>query len=70
MKMEPIVSSNLESTGHEGDTMHVKMKSGKTYAYSPVSAKKHADLRAATSPGGYLNRMGITGVVVPDVKAA
>jgi hypothetical protein len=70
MKMQRVESSNIHSTGHEGDTMHIAFKLkdgsiGETYAYTPVSAGNHVKLRAAKSVGGHLNKMGIKGVKLP-----
>ena len=55
MDMTPVKSSNIAAVGHEGDTLHVQFKNGKTYAYEGVSADKHQALMTAESPTKHLN---------------
>jgi hypothetical protein len=58
MKFVPVASSNLESVGYDPDTktLAVKFKgSDHHYEYSGVEPHHHDNLRAAQSPGGYLN---------------
>lgn len=49
--MSPVESSQIESMGHEGDTMAVKFKKGGTYHYPGVTAAQFADLKGAESIG-------------------
>lgn len=47
-----VKSSQVESIGHQGDTLAVKFKSGKTvYHYHGVSAAQFTALQAAESVG-------------------
>jgi hypothetical protein len=58
MQMAPVKSSNISAIGYDSATkeLHVKFKSGETYAYSNVDEKAHAALVGATSIGGHLNK--------------
>ena len=46
-------SNQVESLGHQGDTLAVKFKSG-TYHYHGVTAAQFADLKSAESIGAAL----------------
>lgn len=63
MKMVPVVSSNIESIGHdpETNTMHVKFKDkgtsvGKTYVHDNFPASEHARFIGADSPGSHYHQ--------------
>lgn len=58
MTREPISSSNLAEVGYDSptQTLEVCFKSGRTYQYFDVPEGIYNDLKAAGSPGGYLNR--------------
>ena len=66
MKLEPVTSTNVYATHHNGDTMHIRFLSGETFAYSPMTAEDHAKLREAHSIGAALNALKkrITGTKV------
>ena len=52
----PVKSDQIESIGHEGNTLAVKFKSGGTYHYHGVSASQFADLQKAESLGSHLHK--------------
>ena len=58
MQMTPVKSSNISAIGYDPATkeLHVKFKSGETYAYGNVDEKAHAALMAAPSIGGHLSK--------------
>jgi hypothetical protein len=56
MNLQPVTSSNVYATAHEGDAMYVMFLSGDLYTYSPIAAEKHQELRDAHSIGAALNR--------------
>ena len=49
-------SSQVESIGHEGDTLAVKFKSGGIYHYHGVTAEQFAAAQKAESIGKYLGQ--------------
>lgn len=49
--MSAVKSSQVESIGHQGDTLAVKFKSGGTYHYHGVTAAQFAALQKAESIG-------------------
>ena len=49
-------SSQIESTGHENDVLHVLFRSGALYAYYGVPRPLFIDLINDSSPNGYLSR--------------
>jgi len=46
MKMVLVASSNVDSVGHEGETIHVRYKTGVLYA-GTCTAVKHAEIMAS-----------------------
>jgi len=58
MKMVLVASSNVDSVGHEGETIHVRYKTGVLYA-GTCTAVKHAEIMASPSIGKALNASGI-----------
>jgi KTSC domain len=61
MQMHPVKSSNIESIGHDGDTMHVRFKNGGTYSYTGVTAEGFRRLKEAPSVGKHLAKMNVSG---------
>lgn len=55
MNMIPVSSSNLASVGYENGILHVRFRSGWTYAYSNVPASVYQGLMSAPSKGKYFN---------------
>ena len=57
MHLHPVTSSFITHIGHDPalQELHVKMRSGETYAYYGVSEEAHADLMSATSLGKHYN---------------
>lgn len=53
--MSAVKSGQIESIGHEGDTLAVKFKSGGTYHYHGVSADDFTKLQKAESLGSHLH---------------
>ena len=53
--MSAVKSSQIESIGHQGDTLAVKFRSGGTYHYHGVTAQQFAGLQKAESIGKALN---------------
>lgn len=50
--MQPVVSSNVQSVGHDGDkTMRVQFNGGRTYDYSPVTSEEYEGIKGAESVG-------------------
>ena len=66
MKMHPVESSNVAAIGHENETMHVQFRHGGTYAYQGVTAEGFKKLSEAPSIGGFLNKMNVKGVKLPE----
>lgn len=58
IELQPVESSNIEAIGHDPatKTLRIRFKSGGTYDYPDVSAKKHQDLVGAKSLGQYFHR--------------
>lgn len=56
IKRTPIQSSQIESLGHDGDTLAVAFRNGGVYHYHGVSAEQYAQLLAAESAGSYLHK--------------
>lgn len=58
MQREQVNSSNLAEVGYHSPThtLEVHFKSGRIYQYFDVPERVYDGLRAAASPGGYLNR--------------
>lgn len=54
--MDAVKSSQIESIGHHGTTLAVKLKSGGEYHYEDVSAEEFEKLKAADSVGSYLGK--------------
>lgn len=55
MKHQPVESSSIASVAYDPDQqeLHVRFKTGKTYAYSGVTPKQHQALIGAKSVGGH-----------------
>lgn len=55
--MNPVVSSNIVSIGHDPDTseLHVEFSNGSKYIYHGISADQHAALVGAKSIGSHLH---------------
>ena len=54
--LSPVKSSQIESIGHEGNTLAVKFRSGGVYHYHDVSASLFAELQKAESLGSHLHK--------------
>lgn len=54
--MSPVKSSQIESIGHDSDTLAVKFKNGGTYHYHGVSPDEFAKFQKAESFGAYLGK--------------
>jgi hypothetical protein len=61
MKLCNVVSSNIDSIGHENGVMRVKFKNGGTYEYQGVTPEQFVAMKSAESVGKHLNSMGIKG---------
>ena len=70
MNMQPVTSSNIGEIGHDPqtDVMHVKFKHGGTYAYHGVTEAGFKKLAEAPSVGGFLRKMDVKGVKLPEEK--
>lgn len=44
MTRQPVVSSRVNSIGHENNVMEVEFNTGAVWQYSPVSAERHAEI--------------------------
>jgi len=57
-EMIPVVSSNVESIGYNGETqiLRVRFLTGVIYEYKNVPQLEFEQLRNAASVGSYLNR--------------
>jgi hypothetical protein len=53
----PVTSSFIESVGHDGTTLEVKTKAGKTYVCHDCTPDEHAKLIGAESIGRAWNQM-------------
>lgn len=56
IKTTPVKSGSVEAIGHQGDTLAVTFKGGRTYHYHGVSAAKFADLQKAESIGSFVSK--------------
>ena len=70
--MTPVVSSTIESVGHDGASLFVKFKGsdekpGSVYVYRGVPASHASEITKAASPGGMYHRL-IKGAHVPGEK--
>lgn len=54
--MTGVKSSQIESIGHQGDTLAVKFKSWGLYHYHGVTAQQFAAMQKADSVGSYLHQ--------------
>ncbi len=54
--LSPVKSGQIESIGHEGNTLAVKFRSGGVYHYHGVSAAQFAELQKAESLGSHLHK--------------
>ena len=54
--LSPVKSSQIESIGHDGDTLAVKFKNGGIYHYQDVSAAQFAELQKADSIGSHFGK--------------
>ena len=62
VKMEPLVSSNLHSAGHDGDALYIRFRGaggapGRLYRYPTADKTDHAALMGALSPGQHFARV-------------
>lgn len=55
MQMQPVTSSNIESIGHEGDTLAVQFKNGALWNYPGVTADTFDAMQKADSVGKFFN---------------
>lgn len=55
MKMNHVVSSDLESVGYEDGTLYIRFHSGGTYRYSGVPVSVYRGLMSAASHGKYFH---------------
>lgn len=57
MDMKPVKSDSIEAIGYDNDQklMHIKFKSGQTYAYDGVPVDVHAALILAPSAGRHFH---------------
>lgn len=55
MQYEPIVSSNLKGTFHDGTDLFVLFNNGMEYRYLSVPGDVYLELRQAESAGKFLN---------------
>ncbi len=55
-EMHAVKSSQVESIGHAGDTLHVKFRNGGTYTYAGVPESMFHNARSADSVGSYLHK--------------
>ena len=55
MEHKPVKSSMLASAAHDGTTLEVTFKNGKTYTHEGVSAEKFAEMCEADSVGKFYN---------------
>lgn len=57
MKHQPVESSSIKSVGYDEDKqeLHVRFKTGKTYAYAGVTPRQHQALLNAPSVGGHFS---------------
>ena len=53
MEMQSVVSSMIDSIGHEGKTLRVRFKNGAEYEYDGVSIDLFTELLNAKSVGKY-----------------
>lgn len=54
--LSPVKSGQIESIGHEGNTLAVKFRSGGVYHYHGVSSAQFAELQKAESLGSHLTK--------------
>lgn len=54
---QAVISSNIESAGHEGDIMEVTFKSGGTYRAYGVAKSAYDLFMAAQSKGKHFNQI-------------
>lgn len=54
--LSPVKSGQIESIGHDGDTLAVKFKHGGVYHYHGVSAADFDKLKKAESIGSHLGK--------------
>jgi len=52
--MQAVDSSQIESIGHDGDTLAVRFKNGGVYHYHGVSAETFNDMKESRSVGSFL----------------
>jgi len=63
MEFEPVDSTNVEGTHHDGEEiMHVRFIGGAVYRYEGVTVKGYQKLREAKSVGKHLRLMDVRGV--------
>ena len=57
MNMEPVNSSWISEIGHDAGTktLRVKLKGGRVYEYSGVSAETHSELMSSKGIGSHLS---------------
>lgn len=53
MQRQDVKSSNIESVGHEGDTIEIKFKSGDVWQYFGVKKEKFDRMMASESIGKF-----------------
>lgn len=58
IEMVPVESSNIESVGYDKkkNELYVEFKNGSTYKYFELPSSLHAQMLAADSKGGFLNK--------------
>ncbi len=59
IEMHEVDSSNIESVGYQSSSeeLHVRFRSGRTYAYTGVPENVFLELLSAPSKGSYFNRV-------------
>lgn len=58
MTLQKVDSTSIRAVGYDPETqvLTVEFRSGRTYEYSDVPLKKHADFMASNSKGKHLNK--------------
>jgi hypothetical protein len=53
----PVTSSFVESVGHDGTTLEIKLKNGKVYSCGDCSPEEHARIIGSASIGREFNAL-------------
>jgi hypothetical protein len=56
IEWRPVTSTSVAEVGHDGQSLHVRFRSGAVYSFADVTRQQFEDLLAAKSVGKHFNQ--------------